>query len=657
MKWLILRNDIYTRKLREIDKVFENIESNLKKDIPHFIAYAPLTEWLKSQTSNLIKPSLREYADLTEIVNRLKTDLLVVEDNRLATDNYKENLKINYIRMIHNHVGDLKLEIAAQLIKEENFPIEIYEEYYLYFKNSTPKQFNEVMGEFWGDVGKAALKGAGVGATAGAAAGAAGGISALPAALTGLATGGLVGGVYGGGKHLLNKVWQWYKDHSNYVKTKDDALSVLKRLQHHSHKAGITDERYHQAINDLVDHLSGKEKITPVYPTPEEQLTINRATGDIPMGEPGPKTWDQWSKLSKPSAEPAAGVKPEPKPVEITPKTEEKPEEPEIEYPYPQFKNVVDIALKIDGGEGKGKEGNFSKLIGGRFKEIKDEKTKNLILLLGKTVYELGKDNIEEWKKIGVPTINAKIAEIHDKEISELDKYRFAKYAETYAKSVLFNKLNRAGVLKTKLGLGGIFHGARKPAPTPAEVKPEVPPVAPTPAEVKPEVPPVEAKPIEPETPTTAPLTTAKPEPMPEAQPKPEKVELPKVNTDDLSEFERDIFERMQKDELHERLHQLFPPSLTSVAYKLEGTPLEKMLLDGKFGKPGSKQRIAIIASLRKGFGKDKINDESDLTESVVHKFKRLLKEQNRPVVITYRAKSLPVDERIKLYKESLRRN
>ena len=267
--WTRIKSDIYQEKLIELDSL-------------------DLNEWMSKHFKQL---TLQEYYNL----NNLKED--------------KEQFKSLYLDLLQNKEEDLKFEVIVELIEEKCFPIETFSEWYLENQNLPPLQFAEALGEFWGDVWKNAARGGIYGAAGGAAAG------GLPGAAIGGLAGATAGGLYGTGKGLLRKAWNWGKGQNDdseqqqqqqtvitrmqrrrkkndFESTKAQALELLKHLKEKSKGMNLSNN-FHYFLDSLINELGVTKAFGPnkqVYPTPEENIPINKPNTEVPLTPPNATT-------------------------------------------------------------------------------------------------------------------------------------------------------------------------------------------------------------------------------------------------------------------------------------------------------------------------------------------------------------------------------
>jgi hypothetical protein len=261
--WTKIKQNIYAEKLNEVDNLFDSLKSRSSWS-------ANLQSWAYKQRTDKYESlglSLSEY-------NEVKTNFKELNEGR-------EEFKRYYKILLDQKEENLKLEVVAELVEDKKVPLDIFTEWYLENKHLDPQQFQETLGEFWGDVWKGAKRGAAAGALGGAAAGTLGGAAGTfaGAGIGGLA-GGIGGGIYGAGKHifgskdnsdgnydgggswrgagkhLLNKVWDWRKNHVEFEKTKKEAYEILKKLKLHADKFEL-DPNFVQLLDTMLQKLGG----------------------------------------------------------------------------------------------------------------------------------------------------------------------------------------------------------------------------------------------------------------------------------------------------------------------------------------------------------------------------------------------------------------
>ncbi len=236
-KWPRIKSKIHQERLDRVSGIFKKISENIRdKKTCRNEWVSPLTEWTSYQIfeNNSVRLSLQEYAHFKAKVDSFN-DALAFRNNEKpqVIQEFHDAFITDYVQSLESKENELKLEVAALIVEDKQFPLDLFAEWYNKNWNLPPEKFNEELGNFWGDVWKHAAQGAGVGATGGGLGGmATGGLggSFIGAGLGGLG-GGLAGGLYGAGKHLLQRVWQYRQTQRNFEQTRDKALETLKRLR------------------------------------------------------------------------------------------------------------------------------------------------------------------------------------------------------------------------------------------------------------------------------------------------------------------------------------------------------------------------------------------------------------------------------------------
>lgn len=274
--WAKIKSNIYQEKLDKVEDLFSSLK--LRSEWT-----TKLQSWAYSQRVdkyNSLGLSLTEY---NEVIGKIQENVYFNFKDKDLLNSLKEDFKIYYKFLLEQKEEELKLEVVSELIEEKKVPLDIFVEWYLDNKNLPPEQFQEALGEFWGDVWKHAKRGASTGALGGAAAGAlgTGGLGTFAGAGLGSLAGGIGGGIYGAGKHLLRKVWDWRRNQTEFEKTKKDAYDILKKLKNDSSQFEL-----HPNFHRLLDAMIQKLGVTKAY-----QLSTPRPMG--PMLQLQPQTEPQ----------------------------------------------------------------------------------------------------------------------------------------------------------------------------------------------------------------------------------------------------------------------------------------------------------------------------------------------------------------------------
>lgn len=305
--WIKIRNNIYTEKLNEIDNLFNSAES--RSDLS-----SKLKAWAAHQhRAESLGLSLQEYKEVSRNLQNINETFFYEFKDREFVNSIKEEFKKYYSILLEQKEKSLKLEVVAELVEEKKVPLDIFAEWYLENKELPQKQFQEALGEFWGDVWKHAKHGAAAGALGGGVAGAlgTGGLGTFAGAGIGGLVGGLGGGAYGAGKHLfggtdrddrnyrndrgsdgggwgrtgkhlLNKVWDWRKNQTEFEKTKKEASIILQRLKGYSDKFEM-DPNFTQLLDTMIHKLGGVKAYKTKTPEQPATQPIQQAQ---PQAEP-----------------------------------------------------------------------------------------------------------------------------------------------------------------------------------------------------------------------------------------------------------------------------------------------------------------------------------------------------------------------------------
>jgi len=371
--WLKIKNKIYAEKLSEIDGLFSLTESNSSWG-------ANLQSWASNQKFNKYKSlalSLGEYHEVNKNLTRINEELFHEFRNKEAVSSFKEEFKKYYKILLNQKENGLKLEVAAELIEENELSLEALSAWYLENKNLPEIEFKEAVGEFLGDVWKGTKRGAGYGALGGATVGglSTGGMGALAGAGLGGAAGALGGAALGGGKHLLNRFLNWqktrntpaspasgdegsssspnystlrsgrgglrgssgsdsssntetlpdYKNQTEFEKVKKEALAILQKLKQYSTNLE-TDTNFHHLLDTIIEKLGGDK--APTVPVPDKNFQaqvappVGGSSFDTGMQNTGSvSSFDTGSIHALPGAPPAATVSAAtPKPSAAAPK-------------------------------------------------------------------------------------------------------------------------------------------------------------------------------------------------------------------------------------------------------------------------------------------------------------------------------------------------
>jgi hypothetical protein len=294
-KWLKIREKLYQEKIKEVNSLFAEIKHKVH-DIkaPRYEWVAPLENWTRSQIkeNTSLKLSLSEYTYLKNIVENLNNNFALNHggEDQILTKTQDAFIN-NYTKILASKDNELKLEITAQLIEEKQFPLEIFIEWYKAAHTLPEAQFNEELGNFWGDVWKHAATGAGYGVLAGLPGG-------LGGSFAGAGLGGLAGGLYGGTSNLLKRVWQYRQTQRNFEQTKQKAVDALKKLKELSQNFEMH-PNFINSLDSMIDQLSSARayRLAQTGTMPTNQNAVPGKTVN-PMKQPHPG----WAELGKHSA-------------------------------------------------------------------------------------------------------------------------------------------------------------------------------------------------------------------------------------------------------------------------------------------------------------------------------------------------------------------
>lgn len=251
IKWAKIKNNIFNEKLLEIDNLL--IEASSKT-------------WISNQikNNNSLRLNLEEYRKLNSISN-------------------SKEFRNTYVEILNKKEEDLKLEVVSELITDNQLldPL-IY--WYLDNESLPQEQFNEALGQFWGDLWKGAKVGAGMEHPMG---------GTFANAGLGHLLGRTAGSVYGGGRNLLKKIWSWRKNQSEFDITKEQALEVLKRLKSQASNFEL-DANFKHMLDSIIEKLGTAKAFKvaqPKLPEPaaEPEFTpapITPQEPAIPIGKP-----------------------------------------------------------------------------------------------------------------------------------------------------------------------------------------------------------------------------------------------------------------------------------------------------------------------------------------------------------------------------------
>jgi len=169
------------------------------------------------------------------------------------------------MKTFEEFLDENRVQLAARLIEENNFPIVPFIEWYIVEGvHLSDNEFRQVMEGFWGDTWKGAAKGAGIGAGAGAGAGGvlgagAGGLGAVPGAGIGAGIGGVlggaVGGLYGAGKNIWNRLKGQQQNQPAPNQAADNVAMLTKMKTDYPQFSGV--------IDNMIKHLSGANQGGP----------------------------------------------------------------------------------------------------------------------------------------------------------------------------------------------------------------------------------------------------------------------------------------------------------------------------------------------------------------------------------------------------------
>lgn len=320
-KWQKIKGKIYQEKLNDINDLFIEVSNNISDNgVPRDRWLAPIENWAKEQLSknDSFRLSLQEYAHLKKMFEDMDQDFISQYGNEKPVVNkFNKELTESYLEMLAKKENDLKLEVTAYLIEQNQFPLDIFIEWYKNNSNLPINQFNERLGDFWGDVWRHAAGGAGAGALAGGVVGGVptGGLGTFAGAGLGALTGGFAGGIYGGGKHLYDKywnkeqqpgniapepghalaqVWKYRKNQVNFEKTKEKALEALKNLRNLSNEFEMN-PKFIAALDSMIEQL-GTIQAYRVKPPPTSPI---KSTGKINPLEPVATPTDQDAEVGE----------------------------------------------------------------------------------------------------------------------------------------------------------------------------------------------------------------------------------------------------------------------------------------------------------------------------------------------------------------------
>lgn len=153
-----------------VEFLFENILERVDDtNYSRKIWLVEIRNWLRKQISPYrenVKLSLREYKEINDAINSLEKKINTTTNSDEVKKSVVETAKI-FKNVLENNTT-YKINLLADLVTETNFPIEKANEW---FKDKASKvseeEFAELFEQFWSDVGKGAFGGAALGTLGG----------------------------------------------------------------------------------------------------------------------------------------------------------------------------------------------------------------------------------------------------------------------------------------------------------------------------------------------------------------------------------------------------------------------------------------------------------------------------------------------------------
>ncbi|NIQ17148.1 MAG: hypothetical protein GTO02_23035, partial [Candidatus Dadabacteria bacterium] len=134
-KWSRIKDKIYQEKLDEVNVIFDTVSENINNlKIPRSAWVTPLAEWATIQISDKNSPklSLQEYAHFKKFINDFG-DSLAIRNNEKeqVVKEFRSFFLEDYQEALERKENEIKLEVAAEIIEEKQFPLEVFAEWYI----------------------------------------------------------------------------------------------------------------------------------------------------------------------------------------------------------------------------------------------------------------------------------------------------------------------------------------------------------------------------------------------------------------------------------------------------------------------------------------------------------------------------------------------